>query len=69
MNNWKTTTIVKKIPEVNCNGTSDGDESKETDVFGGYDEGERNACCNEPSPPGWREWLMSISIEEDVHPD
>jgi hypothetical protein len=43
---WQTAAIIKEIPQIIGNSTSNGDKGKKADVFGAHDEREGDASCN-----------------------
>ena len=69
MYDGETATIVKKIPEIDCDGSTNSDEREQTDVFRTHDKRKCHARSNKPCPPLFRECLMSIGVEFDIHPN
>src|SRR5271154_1014425 len=69
MYDGETATIVKKIPEIDCDGSTNSDEREQTDVFRTHDKRKCHARSNKPCPPLFRERLMSIRVEFDIHPN
>ena len=57
---------VQETPEVNRNRTTDREECKHSNVFGGYDTAHSDASKQEPFPPFLREGLVPHLEESDV---
>jgi len=60
---------VKEIPEVDQNGTSNGEERECSNVLGGDDTAHAEASQQQPLPPFASEWIMSLLVELDIGED
>lgn len=57
---------VHKIPQINQDRDTDGEEGEYTDVFDGDDTAQTDACQKEPLPPFPTKGLVSLLVEADV---
>lgn len=60
---------IEKVPEVDQNRATDGEEGESTDILGGYDTAHAEAGQQQPLPPFAAKWGMSLLVKLDIGQD